>query len=113
MSFDPTTFSSATDESDLSDEQLELIRKHGRHQTARMLAQRELERRTTQRHVIAAFDKVYLPLRHKVGPDDDLELSLRGDDVHALLYLCELGLISAGVDPDSGANLKGRSHARP
>lgn len=56
----------------------------------------------TQRHrdAMAAFDKVYLPLRHKVGTDDNLELSIQGDDVHALLFLCELGLLAAGVDPD-------------
>lgn len=77
MSFDPTTCATTSSSSD---------------EDAPILP-------TTQSVALAAYDVLCQSL-HRAGADE--EIVVRGNDVHALLFLCDLGLLSVGINPDNG-----------
>ena len=55
---------------------------------------------TTQSVALAAYDVLCRSVYR--GADNYEEIVVRGNDVHALLFLCDLGLLSVGINPDNG-----------
>lgn len=101
MNFDPTTFCFATDDaSPLTNEQLEAIARHSPSRISRKISQRLLSERRTHSLALAAYDRAYMPMRACVERTHAHDLPLGESDMHGLLFLCELGLRSLGIDPD-------------